>query len=143
MYREDAQRAFGAYGRGAEGLPKIDQLVLLYDAAIRRVREAEEACRDGRVEDRFHATSKATAILDGLQACLDFERGGEIARHLDRLYTYLVFRLQQVNMTNDPAICREIAERLGELRSSWARLAEEARSPGQAAVSAAFSGLTA
>jgi hypothetical protein len=51
------------------------------------------------------ALGKATAIIDALAACLDHERGGEIAANLDRIYTYVSFRLQRVNLTDDVAIC--------------------------------------
>lgn len=118
------QRAVNAYGQAAETLAPLTQIVLLYDGAIRRIKEARQAIEARRIADRHVAIDKATAIVEALHACLDHERGGEIARNLDQLYTYIEFRLQRVNLTSDPSICDELIERLSELRASWARLAE-------------------
>lgn len=117
-------RAFDAYGRASTTIPPLQQIVMLYDGAMLRVREARAAIERGDIEGRYRATSKASAILDALQACLDHEQGGEIAGLLDRYYTYLALRLVAVNVRNDPTICDEVLERLAEMRASWAELAE-------------------
>jgi flagellar protein FliS len=118
------QRAMSAYGQAAETLPPARQIVLLYDGAIRRIKEARRALELGRINDRYIAVHKAAAIIDALHACLDYERGGEIARRLDQIYTYVGLRLQRINLNGDVAICDELVLRLGELRASWARIAE-------------------
>ena len=118
-------RAAIAYGRAAETLPPAQQILMLYDGAARRVEEIKAAIAAGDVEARYRLTRKAGAIVDGLQACLDHERGGEIASLLERLYTYFSLRLAQVNTQNDPRICDELLARLAELRASWAVLAQD------------------
>lgn len=117
------QRAVSAYGQANETLPAIQQIVLLYDGAIRRIKEARSAIEAGRVRERATAVAKAAAIVEGLQSALDHERGGEIAANLDRIYTYVGFRLHGLNLSADVATCDELAERLGDLRNSWAELA--------------------
>jgi len=118
------QRALSAYGQAAETLAPLRQIVLLYDGAIRRIKEARQAIELRRVNERHTAIEKAGAIVDALHAALDHERGGEIAMQLDRIYTYVSFRLQRVNLDNDPAICDELVARLSELRASWAQIAD-------------------
>ena len=81
------QRAMNAYGQAAETLAPARQLVLLYDGAIRRIKEARDAIGRRAIKERYVAIGKAAAIVDALQACLDHGRGGEIAGNLDRLYT--------------------------------------------------------
>ncbi len=120
---QSMRQAMTAYGLAAETQAPVQQIVLLYDGAIRRIKEARRALEERQVKERCVAVAKATAIIDGLQAALDHERGGEIAANLDRIYTYLGLRLQSVNLTQDPSICDELVERLGELRASWAALA--------------------
>jgi flagellar protein FliS len=97
---------------------------MLHDGAIARLREASRAIEEGRTEDRYIAVQKASAIVDALHACLDRDRGGEIANMLHRLYTYFNRRLQQINIYNDGSICDEIAQRLTELRVSWQGIAD-------------------
>jgi len=128
------QRALSAYGQAAETLAPLKQIVLLYDGAIRRIKEARQAIELHRINDRHTAIEKASAIIDALHAALDHERGGEIAVQLDRIYTYVSFRLQRVNLDDDAAICDELVARLGELRASWAQIADVtgvASAPGQ------------
>jgi flagellar protein FliS len=117
------RRALDAYGQASATLAPVQQVVLLYEGAIRRIGEARRAIEAGRVQDRCLAVQKSTAIVEGLQSCLDHARGGEIARNLDRIYTHVIFRLQRVNLTGDPAICDEVIARLDQLRGAWAQLA--------------------
>lgn len=119
------RRALTAYGQAAETLPPLQQIVMLYDGAIRRLREAKAAAEAGRIGERHVAVGKAAAIVDALHRCLDHEHGGEIAANLDRIYIHLGFRLQQINLGGDSAICDEVAARLGELRAAWAALLEQ------------------
>ena len=126
------QRAMSAYGQAAETLAPARQIVLLYDGAILRIKEARQAIERRAVNERYVAIGKAAAIVDALQGCLDHERGGEIAGNLDRLYTYFSLRLQRVNLDDDVLICDELVARLSELRTSWAALATAPRVPGPA-----------
>ncbi len=126
------QRAMSAYGQAAETLAPARQIVLLYDGAILRIKEARQAIERRAINQRYIAIGKAAAIIDALQGCLDHERGGEIAGNLDRLYTYFGLRLQRINLDDDVTICDELVERLGELRTSWAELAAAPRVPGAA-----------
>lgn len=122
-------QATNAYSQASETAPPIVKIVMLYDGAIGRLQEAKTAIAEGRIEDRFNLVLRATAIVDGLQSSLDFERGGEIAKLLDDVYRYVGLRLQQINVANDPAICDEIIARLTELRQSWAALGESGDEP--------------
>lgn len=116
------RRAVTAYGQAADTLPPLQQIVLLYDGAIRRLKEARGAAERGRIGERHKAVEQAVAIVDALHRCLDDERGGEIAANLDRLYTHLIFRMQQINIQGDLSICEEVAGQLTELRMAWAAL---------------------
>jgi flagellar secretion chaperone FliS len=106
------RRAIDAYGQASGTLAPAQQIVLLYEGAIRRIKEARHAIEARRVNDRWLAVRKATAIIEGLQSCLDHGRGGEIAHNLDRIYSHVVLRLQRINLTDDPAICDEVIARL-------------------------------
>jgi flagellin-specific chaperone FliS len=41
----------------------------------------------------------------------------------------MTFRLQRINVTDDPAICDEVVARLDQLRAAWAQLAAGATQP--------------
>ena len=123
------RKAMNAYGQAVETIPPAKQIVMLYDGVLRQITNARSAIGDRRINDRFTAVQKASLILEGLQGCLDHENGGEIAPQLDRLYTHFIFRLQAINIEDDPVICDELLGQIGELRESWATLAEQGASP--------------
>lgn len=118
------QKALNAYGQAEETIPPAKQIVMLYDGVLRHIANARSAVVDRRINDRFTAVQKATLILEALQSCLDHEQGGDIAPQLDRLYNHYIFRLQAINVQDDPAICDELSAQIGELRESWATLAK-------------------
>lgn len=119
-------RANVAYGQAGRGGATARQVVLLLDGAIGRLREAATAGAEGRIEDRWQAVMKANAIIEAMHNCLDFERGAEVAAALDRFYTYVLVRMQQINVRNDGAVCAELVAHLNQLREAWAILAETA-----------------
>jgi len=117
------RKAMDAYGQATQTIPPAQQIVMLYDGIIRNLKTARSAITERRISDRYIAVEKATLIIEGLQSCLDHENGGEIAPQLDQLYTHYIFRLQAINVEDDVAICDELIERIGELRASWAAIA--------------------
>lgn len=118
------QRANAAYRGASETIAPAQQIVLLYDGAIRFLKEAEAAIAARAIERRHNAVAKAFAIVNALQCCLDFDQGGEVARSLDRFYGYVLHRLTRIDLTNDPSICAELIGLLGQMRASWAAIAE-------------------
>ena len=121
-YQQHA-RAMSAYQTATATVTPATAIVMLYDGAVQRLMQARQAIADGRIEERYQLVTKAQAIIHGLQCQLDFAAGGEIARLLDGYYGYLLNRLTQINLQNDPAICDELAARLREMRASWAAIA--------------------
>ncbi len=117
----NAARAAEIYGASAGESP-LSLLVQAHDGMIAKLQEAKAAVADGRIEDRFNSTSKVHKVIDVLQMALDRERGGEIAASLEHLYAYFGRRLVELNFKNDPVICDELIDRLGELRDGWRTL---------------------
>lgn len=117
-------RAMTAYQTAALTVTPARAIVMLYDGAVQRLLQAGRAIAEGRIEDRFKLVGKAHAILHGLQCQLDFAAGGEVALLLDRYYAYLLHRMTQINVRNDPAICDEVIARLRDMRASWAAIAD-------------------
>jgi flagellar secretion chaperone FliS len=128
------KQAFAAYGQAAETAAPAQQIVMLYESAIVRLRQARAAIEEGRIEERFRLVERVRAIVDALHGCLDFDNGGEIAVLLDRFYAHVSARLLTINLRNDPSICDELAARLSEMRDAWANIA---RSSGHDATAAA------
>lgn len=110
---------YQAYAAATQTAAKTRQIVMLYDGAIRYVQQAKDAIRDGRFEDRYHLLIRAGDIIVGLQSCLDFENGGEIARILYQFYAGVDSRLFTVHHTNSLQSCDEIIADLKQMRDVW------------------------
>lgn len=76
--------------------------------------------------EKGEAIGRATEILAYLRACLDVEKGGEVAANLDRLYVYMTERLIAGNTRNDPAALDEVNGLVGQVRGAWDGIREQA-----------------
>jgi flagellar secretion chaperone FliS len=96
----------------------MELVVMLYDGALRFVAEARDAISTNNVSARTEATRRALDIVIELQNTLDIAQGGDIARDLDRLYTYISSKLTDVTLGDDKA-ADEIQSLLSTLRDGW------------------------
>lgn len=74
-------------------------------------------------EQARHHLLKAQDIVAELLACLDVEKGGELAKALGRLYAYIHGRLVESNLRQDAEAAREAERLLSGLRDAWAQVA--------------------
>ena len=72
-------------------------------------------------------------IIGQMAMALDMEQGGEIASTLDQLYRFMLFRLPQVDLTNDPKPALDVINLIEPLRRSWHELADRLASSEQPA----------
>ena len=64
-------------------------------------------------------------IIEGLQASLDHEQGGEIAGNLDALYEYMQRRMFRASADNDPQALIEVGDLIQTLREAWLAIAPQ------------------
>jgi len=121
----DANAAAHAYRhQEVSDASPVRAVAILYDRAIESLHRAVRAIEDNDVEGRRVSNEKASKIIGAMGGCLDFENGGEIADNLGRLYRFMLLRLMQVDLRNDPQPAREVIGLLEPLRQSWAALAD-------------------
>lgn len=96
---------------------------MLYDKALISLREAIAAIEKGDIEARWKANARATEIVSHMWSTLDREKGGEIAENLDNLFSFILSRLPEVDMRNDPEPAREVIGLLEPIAESWRTLA--------------------
>ena len=97
---------------------------LMLDGAVARVAQARGALEAGEIPLKCELIGKAINLVEGLRACLDEDRGGEIAQNLAALYEYMARRLVAANAFNDGDILREIGSLLQELQSGWREMGQ-------------------
>ncbi len=66
-------------------------LLMMYEGAIKFLRQAKAGVEDNDINKFCRFLSKGQAIIAELMNTLDFEKGGSIAKDLDRLYDFMRF----------------------------------------------------
>ena len=84
---------------------RVQLIVLLYDSAIQSLELAREAILTNNYKDKARFLDRSIAIAGELSSVLDFERGGEIAVSLHRLYDYMVQQCIQANLRHNGTRC--------------------------------------
>lgn len=100
---------------------------MLYDGAIRYLRDAAKHMQRHDTAAKGEAISRAIAIIEqGLSGTLDRERGGSLAERLFALYDYMSRRLLMANLRNDAGALAEVEALLAELRDAWMQISPDA-----------------
>ena len=102
-----------------ESLPDI--FVHAYDRVVSLLHSAAAAIEKRNIEAKTLDLNRALNIIVYLQGALDFERGGEVARNLDRFYTLLRGEIFKGSARLDAGILRQAAGHVVEVRKIWER----------------------
>lgn len=103
----------------------VRQVILLYEKAIACLNEAVEIMERNsqdfeEIKRKYEAVGRAVEILSVLDATLNMEQGGEIAKGLHEIYRALIDDLVRITVKGDePHTVRRIAGILMELKDSW------------------------
>jgi flagellar secretion chaperone FliS len=96
----------------------IKVVSLLYDGAINFIQAAKLKIGERDIAGKGLYIGKATSIVAELSAALNME-AGEIAGNLRKLYDFVLDRLFQANLKDDPDACDDAERVLQELRGAW------------------------
>jgi flagellar protein FliS len=92
---------------------------LLYDAALNSLNRAIRAMEAHDVEQRVAALDHVLAIIGHFQQTLDFERGGDVARNLDRFYHASRAAILEATFTQSAQTLKDLAVQFQGLRDAW------------------------
>jgi flagellar protein FliS len=106
----------------------LELVVMLYDGALRFLQMASDGTRRSDLAAKREGMSRGMAIIGELQNTLNLQEGGDVAKSLDGLYTYITGRLVEANVRRDPAPIDEAIRLLRPLRDAWAQIASPAAS---------------
>ncbi|CAN5337095.1 flagellar export chaperone FliS [soil metagenome] len=115
---EAMYRQIDVVGRagGADG-PALVQL--LYEELVRALRSVAWAVEHRNLAMRSQKVTRATAILFALEAGLDHEAGGDVAKTLGRVYAGARKTIIDASIGLDPAPFRTVADTLEEIAEAW------------------------
>ena len=99
-------------------------VLLLFDELIKTARIFSQniKVKNGNQKVKSENMSKALTIIYALQSSLDFERGGEIAENLYRLYEYTREQILIDNKSNEAAGILVAISSLEDIREAWVEI---------------------
>ncbi len=106
------QTQFSTIGRG-------DLVIALFDGAIRFLDQAKVKIMEKDVIAKGNLISKAIDILSELDATLNMQQGGEVAKGLHQLYNLCIKNLFMANLKLDISIIESTQENIKSLRSAF------------------------
>ena len=121
------------YGRYSQAYKKaavstVDQrklIVMLYDGAIKFLTIAIHRLDKGETYEAHRNLIRGKSIIAELLSSLNLDAGGEIARNLQRLYTYMFNELIEANLNQDVKRVEMVIGLLKELREGWQGIKSE------------------
>lgn len=100
----------------------LDLVLLLYEEGVRYLKEAAEAYRQKDFERKSQRLIYGMEVITELLLSLDLEKGGEIAKRLQGLYTFMLQELLLADAREDPEAIERIAAMLDDLKGGWVEL---------------------
>ncbi len=97
----------------------LQLIILCYDAAISDLKEAKELHERREMNEAYRKIRHAQDVITELLVGLDYERGGNIARNLNRLYNFILRQLIGINSREDTSIYGQLVKILSELKDGW------------------------
>ncbi|MBU0945817.1 MAG: flagellar export chaperone FliS [Proteobacteria bacterium] len=99
-------------------------LLMLYNGAIRFIRQAITASDNNNQIEKLGRISKAFAIIVEFSNTLNHDIGGEIAADLDALYQFMMRELNKARNETDGKSLKTVEGLLIDLRDTWAEAIE-------------------
>jgi len=112
--------ASNVYQRTAiETADPLQLIILCYDAAINDLGIAKEHHERNEMDEAYRKIRHAQDIITEILIGLDYEKGGDIARNLNRLYNFVLRQLIGINSRRDTVVYGHLVKILSELKDGW------------------------
>jgi flagellar protein FliS len=121
---------FAYHQSTAIGASPVGQVVALYDTILRDLHRASVAIEAGQIEKRCNAINHALTVIGELQGVLDFERGGEPARHLNSFYNVTRAMVTHAGVMSSREELKELIGMFTRIRAAWSKT-EDAVGPSE------------
>lgn len=105
---------------GAISASNRELVVMLFEAAVRHQRAAQEAFRAGKGNEGRERLRKTREIFAELLAALDHEAAPQLTSNLTRLYVWTISRLSRAGFDRDADVLDGSIRVTRTLRDGWA-----------------------
>jgi flagellar protein FliS len=100
----------------------LELVHIVYEHTLTMVGDARRHLAAGNVPARGRSISRAIEAIAELDAALDRQAGGEIARNLAAIYEYLRLRLLTANIRQEDEPLAEVEKLLRTLGEAWSAI---------------------
>jgi len=134
-YRPSGDQLSLAYGRfvqeyrkgAVNGASPLQLIIMLYDGALKHMEAGKHAIESNDLAKQNQNLQKAQRIVMELMSCLDMKQGGEVAKNLLALYTYVLNQLVEANISDKAEPIERSIQVFSDLRESWVEIEKNAR----------------
>jgi flagellar protein FliS len=103
-------------------------LLMMYEGALKFLRQSKAGLESNDIPKFCRFMCKGQAIIAELMNTLDFEKGGTIARDLDRLYDFMLFYLTEANLYRDGERITKVISLIETIYSAFKEIIEGEKS---------------
>lgn len=107
------------------GSTQGELLLLLYDGAVKFLKQAKIKMAERDFAQKGILISKAMDVISELDGCLNVKDGGEIAQNLHNLYFFCNTRLLKANMSMDQGMVDEVVKILTGLKDAFSQVLKQ------------------
>ncbi len=100
-------------------------LVMLFDGAVKKLHLSKKAIAEKNIEKSHTELTKVQKIFTELMIALDFEKGGDIASNLLRIYDFIYHYLVRANIKQDSSLIDEVLPIVESLRDGWTQAVDK------------------
>ena len=113
---------YGKYKKASvESASKEKILLMLYEGAIKFIKQAKDASERKMIKERGEFIGRAYDIVMELASSLDFKIGGAMAVNLEQLYIYVLEELTRANITGQVKHLDNSLKVLDILYDGWSK----------------------
>lgn len=94
-------------------------VAMLYERAIADLQRAMTAVEAHDIEQRTKHLNHFFSLIAELEGSLDHERGGQVAKNLERFYQFARAQALNAAVENSKEILSKLSEHLSTLRDAW------------------------
>ena len=105
-----------------EGADSHELVAILYDELLKSLDAMTVAVSRGDYVQRGERQSKALRLLSGLEMSLDYEKGGEIAIDLAKVYREARRLVIAAGRDNDAEKIAQVRDMLGGIAEAWGQI---------------------
>ena len=105
-----------------EGADSHELVAILYDELLKSLDAMTVAVSRGDYVQRGERQSKALRLISGLEMSLDYEKGGEIAIDLAKVYREARRLVIAAGRDNDAEKIAQVRDMLGGIAEAWGQI---------------------